>query len=204
MSTEGHQDGRGRDAIGSVGGAIHKYQRGDGTELGELLNACFGRLLMRARRRLDTVAHTDPEGVVQSAIGSFLAAARNGRFPELRHRDELERLLVVILSRKSSHTARDLGTKRAGGGRVRNEPRGGLDVEGLKDGRPMEEAICREWLAHMEARGHGDAARLIRDGCHFDEIARTLQMSEAKARRLITLVHKETRIFFHLEEKPRG
>jgi hypothetical protein len=111
-------------------------------------------------------------------------------------------LLVTILSRKASHAVRDLTTEIAGGGRVQNEPQSGLAAEG-REGDPAEEASCREWLEHMRSRNLFDAAQLIRDGNHYREIAERLEITESKARRLITLVHKETRIFFHLEEKPK-
>ena len=60
------------------------------------------RLLAVARQRLRRVNRTtyDEEDAVLSAFQSFCAGVRRGRFPQLRDRDDLWRLLFVITSRK--------------------------------------------------------------------------------------------------------
>ncbi len=184
---------------GSVARAIVEYRKGDASDLGEIINAYFARLLTRAKVKLGSFPHTDHEGLVQSALRSCLEGARNGQCPGLKHRDELERLLDTILRRKISHEVRDLTTAAAGGGRVQNEPENGLEAEG-REPDPAEEAGCREWLEHMGKKGLLEVARLIREGYRYDEIAEKLGKPQSRARRSITKVHKQTQIFFGLEK----
>jgi DNA-directed RNA polymerase specialized sigma24 family protein len=183
---------------GSVGGAIAQFRDGDGAELGRILNDYFGLLLTKARVGLGRVPHTDPEGIVQSAMKSFLEGAKDGKFPAIRHKDELLRLLRTILRRKVAHEFRDLSTEIAGGGNVQNEPEHGLDGE-AREHDPAEEASCREWLGFMETKRLRREAQLIWEGYRYHEIAAKLEITEAKARRAITLVHKLTEVFFGLE-----
>ena len=60
------------------------------------------RLLSVARQRLRSASRTayDEEDAVLSAFQSFCAGVRRGRFPQLRDRDDLWRLLFVITARK--------------------------------------------------------------------------------------------------------
>jgi len=195
---------RGEDADpqpeGSVARAIVEYQDGDANALGEIINAYFARLLAKARAKLGSFPHIDHEGLVQSTLRIFLKGARNGKFPNLKHRKELERLLDKIMNRKVSHQVRDLTTEIAGGGHVQNEPEHGLETEG-REPDPLEEAICREWLEHMGKKGLFEAAPLIWEGYRYYEIAERLGITESRARRSITMVHKQTLIFFGLENE---
>ena len=76
-------------------------------------------------------------------------------------------------------------TEIAGGGHVQNEPEHGLEAEG-REPDPFEEAICREWLEHMDKKGLSQEAQLIWEGYHYHEIAERLGITESKARRTIT------------------
>jgi DNA-directed RNA polymerase specialized sigma24 family protein len=185
---------------GSVAQAIAKYQQGDGSELGEMLDAFFAHLLAKAYVRIGRVAHTDHEGLAQSAVKSFLKRALNGQFPELRHRHELKRLLGTILGRKVCHEFRDRSTQIAGGGTVQNEPANGFEVADA-EADPQEEAVCREWLEHMGRKGLRDEAQLILEGYRYFEIAAKLGINESRARRSITMVRKQTEVFFGLNKE---
>jgi DNA-directed RNA polymerase specialized sigma24 family protein len=190
-------DGIENRPAGSVARAIVEYRNGNGDSLGQIINAYFSLLLTKAKVRLGSFRPADQEGLVQSTFGSFLGGAMEGQYPGLNHRDELRRLLATIMHRKIAHAIRDETTQIAGGGRVQNEPAGGL--EGAGGGPdPLEEAICREWLAHMDEKGLLNEARLVWEGRHYHEIAEELGIPEPRARRLITLVKAETRVFFSL------
>jgi DNA-directed RNA polymerase specialized sigma24 family protein len=193
-------DGDASYSEGSVARAIVDYQQGDADELGRMLAAYFDRLLTKARAKMVSFPHTDHEGLVQSALRTFLRGAKNGQFPDLKHGDQLRWLLETIMNRKVAHEIRDRTTEIAGGGRVQNEPTHGLDGEGHEPD-PVEEAICQEWLEHMRKKCLLGEAQLIWQGYHYHEIAEHLGMTESKARRTITLVHKQTRIFFGLEKE---
>jgi DNA-directed RNA polymerase specialized sigma24 family protein len=185
---------------GSVARAIAGFQNGEADELGEMINAYFNRLLTKAKAKLRSLPHTDHEGLVQSTLRSFLKGAKNGQYPAMNDRFELERMLATIMQRKVAHQVRDQTTEIAGGGHVQNEPEHGLEAEG-READPLEEAICREWREHMGKKGLLDAAQLIWEGYHYYEIAERLGMTESKARRSITIVHKQTEIFFGLEKE---
>ncbi len=185
---------------GSVARAISEFQKGNANELGEMINAYFARLLSKAKAKLGTFPHADHEGLVQSTLRSFLKGARNGQYSAMNHRGELERLLGTIMQRKVAHNLRDQTTEIAGGGHVQNEPEHGLEAEG-RDPDPLEEAICREWLDRMGKKGLYDEAQLIWKGYCYYEIAERLGITESRARRTITIVHKQTQLFFGLDEK---
>ncbi len=185
---------------GSVARAIVNYQSGDGDGLGEMINAYFARLLTKAKAKLGNFPHTDHEGLVQSTLRSFLEGAMRGQYSAMNHRDELEWLLGTIIKRKIAHHVRDSTTEIAGGGNVQNEPEGGLEAESCEVGQ-IEQAIFREWLEHMARKGLSQQAQLIWEGYHYHEIAKRLGITESKARRTITIVQKQTRLFFGLEEK---
>lgn len=109
-------------------------------------------------------------------------------------------MLATIMQRKVAHEVRDQTTEKAGGGKVQNEPEHGLEAEG-READPLEEAICREWREHMTKKGLLDEAQLIWEGYRYYEIAQRLGMTESKARRSITIVHKQTEIFFGLAKE---
>ena len=160
----------------------------------------ISRLLTKAWVRLGNFPHSDQEGLVQSTFGSFLGGAMKGQYPNLNHRDDLGALLATIMHRKIAHAIRDETTEIAGGGRVQNEREGGLEAAGGGPD-PLDEAICREWLAHMDEKGLLKEARLVWEGRHYHEIAEELGIPKPRARRLITLVKTETRVFFSLENE---
>src|SRR5205823_1553050 len=76
----------------------------------------------------------ETEDAALSAFDSFCERAKRRRFPDLRNRDELRRLLVTITLRKSADRIdRHLRRKR-GGGRVVGEvdlPRSGTTQDQL-------------------------------------------------------------------------
>ena len=85
--------------------------------------AHMNRLLALARRRLGDLPRraVDEEDVVQSAFNSFFVRIQQGRFPELRDRDNLWPLLVKITGRKALDVRdREQAAKR-GAGRVKGE-----------------------------------------------------------------------------------
>jgi RNA polymerase sigma factor (sigma-70 family) len=83
----------------------------------------FHQLVAVARRKLGSAPRRarDEEDVVISAMDSFYEGAANGRFPELRDRDGLWPLLVMITKRKAYNQVRDERAQKRGGGRVRGD-----------------------------------------------------------------------------------
>lgn len=81
---------------------IERLRQGDEEAARQLWERFFDRLLDVAARKIKHTrsADYDEEDIVLSALKSFCFGVRKGRFPQLRDRDDLWRLLFVITSRK--------------------------------------------------------------------------------------------------------
>jgi DNA-directed RNA polymerase specialized sigma24 family protein len=104
---------------GSVSCWLQLLQAGDPEAAQPLWERYFAQLEALARRRLHgrALAVADAEDVALSAFDSLCRGVSQGRFPQLRDRDNLWRLLVVITVRKVAHLLRDQSCqKRSGGG----------------------------------------------------------------------------------------
>lgn len=77
----------------------------------------FRRLIGLARKRLADRLRlgADAEDVALSAFDSFFRGAEQGRFPQLRDREDLWHLLVTITARKAQHLIRDQSRDKRGG-----------------------------------------------------------------------------------------
>jgi DNA-directed RNA polymerase specialized sigma24 family protein len=192
---------------GSVARAIAKYLEGDNSELGELLSALHAELLDKARDKLRNApnlrAVTDAEGAVSSAVGSYWRALANGKYREMKHGNELKGLLITIVDRKALHQMRKHSRIKAGSGNVINEPATGFEVPG-REPSPLEAAVENEnvalimavveqWHNLMSEKGLLDVAALNLEGLGYRQIAESLNIREARARRLITMVNSLTR-----------
>ena len=108
---------------GSVTHWIAELKAGDEIAAQRLWERYFSRLVALARKRLPVSRRraADEEDVAQDALLSFFDRAAKGRFPQLRDRDSLWPLLVVITARKSTDQVRRDKAKKRGGGRVWGE-----------------------------------------------------------------------------------
>lgn len=90
------------DAEESITRWIDGVRNGDQEAARRLWDTFFHRLTLIARQRLQHANRTvsDEEDVVLSAFKSFCAGIRKGRFPDLKDREDLWRLLFVITARK--------------------------------------------------------------------------------------------------------
>lgn len=95
-------------------------QAGDERALEKLWHAVFPFVQRVAARRM--AGHRDrawdAEDIAAAATASLLLRIRDGRLPNLVHRDELYRLLRVIVQRKCCNAARQAMSQRRGAGRV--------------------------------------------------------------------------------------
>jgi RNA polymerase sigma factor (sigma-70 family) len=87
---------------------IEELRGSDEVAARNLWNYFVVRLAQSARRQLrsDTRRVYDEDDAAQSAFISFCAGIAEGRFPELRDRESLWRLLITITARKVSHRHR--------------------------------------------------------------------------------------------------
>lgn len=81
---------------------IDGIRNGDDDAALQIWDTFFDRLLSIARTRLNASQRTvrDEEDIVLSAFKSFCAGIRQGRFPQLKDREDLWRILFVITARK--------------------------------------------------------------------------------------------------------
>jgi DNA-directed RNA polymerase specialized sigma24 family protein len=109
---------------GSVTGWIGDLKDGDRAAMEPLWDRYFRRLAALARKRLrdsPRAGAVDEEDVALSALNSLWDRISTGQLPDVRGRDELWRLLVVIAARKVIGHIRHEGRQKRGGGRVVNE-----------------------------------------------------------------------------------
>jgi DNA-directed RNA polymerase specialized sigma24 family protein len=107
----------------SVSQWIGRLQDGDPAAAQQLWERYFQRLVGLARKKLDGMPRrsADEEDVALSAFDSFCRGAGHGRFPQLRDRDNLWRLLVTITARKAYQLLLREGRQKRGGNAVLDE-----------------------------------------------------------------------------------
>jgi RNA polymerase sigma factor (sigma-70 family) len=129
---------------GSVTNWIIRLKGGDHATPQDLWQRYYKRLIGLARRRLCGARGraADESDVVQSAFNSFFEGVRQGRFPRLKDRDDLWRLLMVITARKAIDLIQRDKRLKNGGGKLAGESAWLL---GLADG---SEAGIEQVLGH--------------------------------------------------------
>ena len=118
---------------GSVTRWIGDLKSGDREALDRLWPRYFERLVRLARGRLDAhrgAACEDEEDAALSALNSLWDRASGGKLPDLKGRDELWRLLVVITARKALRQRERQGRQKRGGGKLVGEAAFALAGEG--------------------------------------------------------------------------
>src|SRR5229473_4615747 len=89
---------------GSVTYWVGQLKAGDAAAAQPLFDRYFGQMVRLARARLQGKPPgcvADEEDVALSAFDSFCRGAEQGKFPQLKDRDNLWPLLVVITARKA-------------------------------------------------------------------------------------------------------
>jgi RNA polymerase sigma factor (sigma-70 family) len=106
-----------------VTGLILKVRTGDEEAAQELWNRYSEQIVEVARRSLKDSSRRvqDEEDVAVIAFKSLLSGIAAGRFPELDHRDQLWRLLMVITTRKAAAAIEKDHRQKRGGGDVRGD-----------------------------------------------------------------------------------
>lgn len=160
----------------------------------ERLHAEFApRLIALARQRLSPLlnARTDPESVVQSALGSFFRRYDSGEF-QLGSGDDIWGLLVVIVLRKCRNRARYHQQARRDVRRDirlnhRDEPESGDRLPADPAPEPPELLALAETLAsvfrHLDADDRAIMEMLLA-GHTIDETRRAVDCGERTVRRV--------------------
>jgi DNA-directed RNA polymerase specialized sigma24 family protein len=182
------------DDHGSVTSWIDHLKAGDQEAAQRLWERYFEKLVRLARARLIAARRRsgveDEEDAALSVLENICAGAKEGRFPQLKDRDDLWRMLVVITARKVRDQLRRQGRKKRGGGLVLGEAAlpgdgsdgaGGLDRIVGDDPTPEFAAMVAEEFQNLLGLLDGDAFRKIAvwrlEGYSNDDIARNLGCS---------------------------
>jgi DNA-directed RNA polymerase specialized sigma24 family protein len=160
-------------APGSVTALVERVKAGDHEAVRLLWQRYYPRLVGLARKRLRSAPRrvADEEDAALSAFDSFCRRAEQGQFPDLKDRDSLWALLVVLTARKAADLVKHLHREKRGGGKVDGDsafrPAGGDssgggfdDLEG-DDPTPEEAAILAEEVEDLLGRLRDPALRQV-------------------------------------------
>jgi RNA polymerase sigma factor (sigma-70 family) len=157
----------------------------------------FDELVRQARVRLQDAprAPADEEDIALSAFMSVCTGAVAGRFPNLDDRNELGRLLAIIIKRKVFAHIRNERAKRRGGGKTHNDPL----IDRNADEGPTPAVVA---LANVEVRrlfsllrndSLREVVRLRMEGYSNEEIGKKLGCTERTVERKLDLVRQTWR-----------
>jgi DNA-directed RNA polymerase specialized sigma24 family protein len=175
----------------SVSQWIGQLQAGDPAAAQKLWERYFQRLVGLARKKLKGLRKrlADEEDVALSAFDSFCRGNEQGRFPQLRDRDNLWRLLFTITIRKAYQLAQHEGRQKRGGQAVLGEsaltsPEASGSAEGgleqFVDREPTPEFAaqvaeeCQQLLASLPEADLRSVAQWKMEGYTNEEIAAKL------------------------------
>jgi RNA polymerase sigma factor (sigma-70 family) len=189
----------------SVAQLIEKIKRGDEEAAHALWDRYFPQLVCLARQKLagrDT-RMADEEDVALSALDSFIRAAADERFPDLRDRIGLWRLLSVMTFRKAvdriRHEQRQKRRVQGESAILDNDSQDGphpIDAIPGPDPTPDLAATlaedCRRLLDLLEPKLREIAVSKL-EGCTNREIALRVGYSVPTIERRLHLIRKEWR-----------
>lgn len=186
------------EGIGSVTRWIREYlARGDEEAARQLSIRYFEKLVGLARAKLEQMgqpgAHHDAEDAANSALGKFYEAARGGRFPLLKDRNDLWGLLITITERKAIDLARRERRRKRGGGR---DPVGGSGIEEMPAPEPTPEDVVmmaeqlQRLLGLLENEELRQVAQWYLEGHTHDEIAGRLGCARRTVANRLELIRK--------------
>jgi DNA-directed RNA polymerase specialized sigma24 family protein len=179
---------------------IGELAEGDQQSAERLWNRYRERLAVLARKRLGERHRraADEEDVVLSAFDTFCRGMAAGRFPMLKDRDDLWRLLVTITARKAVSRLRREHAEKRGGGQVRGDSIcGGAGFEEVLGREPTPELAaqvvdqCDHLMDLLDDPSLRLMARLKLEGYTNEEISRSLDCAVGTVeRKLARIRHK--------------
>ena len=191
---------------GSVTALLEHLRAGDHAAAQPLWERYYPRLVGLARERLRGTPRraADEEDVALSAFDSFCRGVEQGRFPDLKDRDGLWALLVLITVRKAAELVHYNRRDRRGGGRVRGDSalagrEGDAGADGLAqveagDPTPEVAAQLAEELQGLLDRLGSDELRAIAvwklEGYTNAEVAARLGCAAVSIERRLRLIRK--------------
>jgi RNA polymerase sigma factor (sigma-70 family) len=193
-------------ASGSVTALLARLKNGDHEAARLLWQRYYPRLVALARQKLQGSPRrvADEEDAALSAFDSFCRRAEQGHFPDLKDRNGLWALLVVLTARKAADLLRHQHREKRGGGLVRGDSAlqpaggdsgpGGLDELPGDDPTPLEAALLAEEVESLLARLRDPGLRQVAvwklEGYTNAEIAARLGCSEPTVERRLAIIRR--------------
>ena len=186
---------------GSVTALVERVKAGDHEAVRLLWQRYYPRLVGLARKKLQAAPRrvADEEDAALSAFNSFCRRAEQGQFPDLKDRDGLWALLMVLTARKAADLVKHQLREKRGGGQVQGDSAlrpaegdsspGGFDGLEGDDPTPGEAAILAEEVENLLGRlrdprlrqvavwkleGYTNAEIAERQGCSLPTVERRL------------------------------
>jgi DNA-directed RNA polymerase specialized sigma24 family protein len=191
---------------GSITALLEHLQAGDHEAAQPLWERYYPRLVGLARERLRGTQRrvADEEDVALSAFDSLCRGVEQGRFPQLKDRDGLWALLVLITVRKAADLVQYNRRERRGGGQVRGDSawagrNGDAGADGLADiaaGDPTPDVAVQlaEEFQLLLDRLDSDELRRIAvwklEGYTNAEIADRIGCAQVSVQRRLRLIRK--------------
>jgi DNA-directed RNA polymerase specialized sigma24 family protein len=139
---------------GTITQLITRLNQGDRDAAQGLWHAYFHRLIGLARTRLQGIGGlVDEEDVVLSAFDSFCRGVERGRFPDLKDRDDLRQILIVLTVREAINLTKYEKRQSRGGGRR-------ISLTDLDEKR-LEELLSAEPTPELAAQMADECRQLL-------------------------------------------
>lgn len=182
---------------------IRIQSRRDEEACAQLWESVYERIITYARSRLSIKDQrvADEEDIAQSAMNSFFRAAEAGRFKTLANRDDLWRILITVMARKTNALQQRLNAEKRGAGQVRGDSGFNLSAKGRSSdinsvadsGDPdrfVDELLgeCRERLESLPDQILRTIALRRMEGFEVTEIAEELGLSVATIKRKLARI----------------
>ena len=156
---------------GSVTALIERLKGGDHEAVRLLWQRYYPRLVALARKKLQGTPRraADEEDAALSAFNGFCQRAEQGQYPDLKDRDGLWALLVILTAHKAADLVKHQHREKRGGGRVHGDSAlrpadgdsgpGGFDGLEGSDPTPEEAALLAEEVESLLDRRRLDHER---------------------------------------------
>jgi DNA-directed RNA polymerase specialized sigma24 family protein len=182
---------------GSVTRCIAELKAGEESAAERLWQTYFQRLVGLARAKLGSRARplANEEDVALSAFKSLCLGAARGRFPQLRDRDNLWPLLVVLTARKVQDLVKHEMREKRGGGLGNGHQVGDRELEAVLGHEPSPEFSamvaenCERLLDLLEP-AERQIALLRLEGYTNAEIAARLSCALRTVERRLELIRR--------------
>lgn len=193
---------RSRDVLSLTDGSVTNWitsvrTQDDPTAVERLWRRCEPTLLKLGRRWTSSQqgrAVYDEHDLAQHAFYALYQGLVVGKFPDVRKRDDLWRLLAVIATRKGHDQSRRLGARKRSGGKVAQVDQEILDQLPDESVSPDVAAAaadeCRHLLDRLQDPTLEQVAMLKLTGRTNEEIADETQYSLRSVHRMLKLIRE--------------